>query len=216
MYPTAKNEYKETYWWKNIFYELKSSSITTAEIRGQVTNCDWFFSVKVTCEIERMDPCVSEIPGGEIETIIRVDWICVEALCNSCRAEPEIGFCLKKLLRALGKKKVGPLSTSQFRLLGRLELIQTTTEITCCWRRSETVRNAISLVNFAGEVSFHFRDIFWSILQYIVESEIRGRTLFNQHTNQCTHITFFTLLHLKSLQHVSILRSSSGSYTVPC
>jgi len=26
----------------------------------------------------------------------------------------------------------------------------------------------------------------------------------------------FTLKHLKSLQHVSILRSSSGSYTVPC
>ena len=26
----------------------------------------------------------------------------------------------------------------------------------------------------------------------------------------------FTLKHLKSLQHVSIIRSSSGSYTVPC
>jgi len=25
-----------------------------------------------------------------------------------------------------------------------------------------------------------------------------------------------TLKHIKSLQHVSILRSSSGSYTVPC
>ena len=30
------------------------------------------------------------------------------------------------------------------------------------------------------------------------------------------HIRFFTLKHLKSLQHVSILRSSSGSYNVPC
>jgi len=116
------------------FYELKLSGITTAEIRGQVTSCDRFF-VKVTCEIERMDPCVNEISGSEIETIIRVDWICVEALCNRCRTVPEIGFCLKKLLRAVGKKKTGPLSASHFRLLDRLELIQTTTELTCCGRR---------------------------------------------------------------------------------
>jgi len=30
------------------------------------------------------------------------------------------------------------------------------------------------------------------------------------------HKFIFTLKHLKSLQHVSILRSSSGSYTVQC
>ena len=29
------------------------------------------------------------------------------------------------------------------------------------------------------------------------------------------HIHIFTLKHLKSLQNISILRSSSGSYTVP-
>ena len=38
----------------------------------------------------------------------------------------------------------------------------------------------------------------------------------NQHTNQYTYIKLFILTHLKSLQHVSILRSSSGSYAVPC
>ena len=36
-------------------------------------------------------------------------------------------------------------------------------------------------------------------------------------TNQEMHLhKNFTLKHLKSLQHVSILRSSSGRYTVPC
>jgi len=30
------------------------------------------------------------------------------------------------------------------------------------------------------------------------------------------HIYIFILEHLKSLHHVSILRSSSGSYNVPC
>ena len=39
---------------------------------------------------------------------------------------------------------------------------------------------------------------------------------FNYHTNKCTYIKFLTLKHLKSLQNVSILRSSSGSYALPC
>ena len=39
---------------------------------------------------------------------------------------------------------------------------------------------------------------------------------FDQHTNQCTYIKLFILKHLKLLQHVSILRSSSGSCAVPC
>ena len=39
---------------------------------------------------------------------------------------------------------------------------------------------------------------------------------FNQHTNWRTYIKFFILKHLKSQQHVSILRSSSGNYTVLC
>lgn len=88
---------------------------------------------------------------------------------------PEIGFCLKKVPPRIRKKKkkAGPLSASQFRLLGRLELIQTTTEPTCCRSRSENVRNVISLVNFAAKVFFHFRDIFWSILQHIIRSEGR-------------------------------------------
>ena len=39
-----------------------------------------------------------------------------------------------------------------------------------------------------------------------------------QLAHQLMHIRniFFTLKHLKSLQHVSMLGSSSGSYTVPC
>ena len=39
--------------------------------------------------------------------------------------------------------------------------------------------------------------------------------LISTPTNAHTKI-FFTLKHLKSLQHVSIIRSSSGSYTAPC
>jgi len=33
---------------------------------------------------------------------------------------------------------------------------------------------------------------------------------FNHHINQCTYIKLLILKHLRSLQHVSILRSSSG------
>jgi hypothetical protein len=104
-----------------------------------------------------MDPCVTEISWGETETIIIVDWICVEALCNTCLTRD--WFLCEKFLRALGKKKAGPLSASQFRLLDRLELIKTTTELTCCWSRSENVRNVILLVYFAGKVFSHVRDI---------------------------------------------------------
>jgi hypothetical protein len=110
-----------------------------------------------------MDPCVNEISRGKkqsLELIGSVSKHCATAVL------PEIGFCLKKFLRALDqKKKAGPLSASQFRLLSRLELIQTTTEPTCCRSRPENVRNVISLVNFAAKVFFHFRDIFLSILQ---------------------------------------------------
>ena len=94
-----------------------------------------------------------------------------------------IGFCWEKVSPRIRKKKIekkpGPLSDFQFRLLDRLELIQTRTELMCCRSSSQ---NVISLVNAAGvealsKVSFHFREIFWSIEQQIVQSEIRGKTI---------------------------------------
>ena len=77
-----------------------------------------------------------------------------------------IGFCWEKVSPRIRKKKIekkpGPLSDFQFRLLDRLELIQTRNELMCCRSSSQ---NVISLVNAAGvealsKVSFHFREIF--------------------------------------------------------
>jgi len=48
---------------------------------------------------------------------------------------------------------------------------------------------------------------------FIVAPCISRSHLISTPTN--AHAFFFTLKHLKSLTHVSILRSSSGSYTVP-
>jgi hypothetical protein len=97
-----------------------------------------------------MDPRVNEISWGEIETIIRVDRICVEVLYNRCLTRN--WFLFGKVPPHIRKKKAGPLSASHFRLLGGLELIQTTTEITRCPSRSENARNVILLVKFSGNV----------------------------------------------------------------
>ena len=48
---------------------------------------------------------------------------------------------------------------------------------------------------------------------YLYRCTVHFVQSFNQHTNQCTYINFFTLKRLKSLQHVSILRSSSGCFS---
>jgi hypothetical protein len=55
---------------------------------------------------QRADPCANEISRGEIETIIRVDWICVEALCNSCLTRD--WFLLGKVPPRIRKKKTLP------------------------------------------------------------------------------------------------------------
>ena len=68
-------------------------------------------------------------------------------------------------------------------------------------------------------ISFVFLQLlsfaFWALTFFIVALCISYSHLISTPINAHTYSFIFTSKHVKSLQHVSILRPSSGSYTVP-